>query len=92
MNEVVEESASLIPFPSHYTFKIMGGACPEFEQEVLAILHAQFPNMTEGALKLIYSKGNKYVSINATVYAENLEQVECTYIALKANSRVLFFL
>ena len=92
MNEVVADKASLIPFPSHYTFKIMGGACPEFEQEILTILHAQFPNLTEGALKFTYSKGNKYLSISATVYAENLEQVKQTYIALKANTRVLFFL
>jgi putative lipoic acid-binding regulatory protein len=82
----------LIQFPADYMFKIMGEACPEFEQDVLSVLHAQFPNMTEGSIKLTYSKGNKYLSISATVYAERFEQLELTYQALKANPRVLFYL
>ena len=82
----------LIQFPSDYIFKIMGKPCPEFEQEVLTILHAQFPHMTEGSLKFTYSKGNKYLSISATVYAERFEQLEITYLALKSNPRVLYYL
>ncbi len=83
---------ALIQFPTDYTFKIMGEASPEFEKEVLMILHTQFPNMSEGSLKLTYSKGNKYLSISATVHAENFEQLEETYKACKANTRVLFVL
>ena len=70
----------------------MGESSPEFEQDVLTILHAYFPKISEGALLYKYSKGNKYLSISATVYAENFEQVEQTYRTLKENPRVLFVL
>ncbi len=83
---------NLIQFPTDYMFKIMGEPSPEFEQDVLAILHKHFPKITEGALQYKYSQGNKYLSISATVYAENFEQIEHTYRDLKANPRVLFVL
>lgn len=83
---------TLIQFPTDYIFKIMGEASPEFEHDVLAILHTHFPKITEGALLYKYSQGNKYLSISATVYAENFEQIEQSYRALKANPRVLFVL
>lgn len=83
---------SLIQFPTDYVFKIMGESSPEFEQDVLAILHSYFPKIAEGALVYKYSQGNKYLSISATVYAENFEQIEQSYRALKENPRVLFVL
>lgn len=86
------KNKDLIQFPTDYLFKVMGEACLEFEQEILMILHAQFPNMSEGSLKLTYSKSNKYLSISATVYAERFEQLELTYRAFKENTRVLFVL
>lgn len=83
---------TLIQFPTDYTFKVMGESSPEFEQDVLAILHSYFPKISEGALVYKYSQGNKYLSISATVYTENIEQVEQTYRTLKENPRVLFVL
>lgn len=70
----------------------MGLDEPEFEGIVVTILNQHVPDLGEGALVTKYSKGGKYLSITATIYARSQQQLDDLYRALSGHPKILMVL
>jgi len=88
----MRDSEEVITFPCNFTLKIIGKKTREFEQAVVCIIHKHFPKLGEGAISLKSSKGGKYLSISATVPAQNKKQLDNLYEELTNNDQILFAL
>ena len=77
-----ENPPSAFEFPCTFPIKIVGLANDTFELSVLTIIKKHFPDLAEGSLKQKPSGEGKYLSITATVLAENKQQLDDLYQAL----------
>lgn len=86
------EDVSHIKFPCKFVIKIMGKKDDTFEANVIAILKKHFPDFDESTIKKMPSKGDKFVSLSASVFAENKAQLDAAYQALHDCDDVLMTL
>ena len=82
----------LLTFPCQFPLKIIGFADDAFEGIVIGILNQHVPDLGEGAIVSKKSKGNKYLSITATINAQSQEQLDAIYQALSSDPRILVVL
>lgn len=82
----------LLQFPCDFPVKILGKVGFEFEGTVVSIIRKHFPQLSEGAIELKSSKKGNYVSITATLHAENKAQLDALYQELVDCKEVLIVL
>ena len=70
---------TLIEFPCHFPIKIMGNNTPKFLEEIREITLKHFPNIEHEKITHKPSKGNNYLAITVTVFAENQEMLDAFY-------------
>lgn len=70
----------------------MGKNSDSFIAEIEAILSNHFPDLSTDNIKKNYSKGNKFLSITAIVYAQSQNQLDDLYQDLTSNSQVVMAL
>ena len=79
---------SLIEFPCHFPVKIMGINSPTFLEEIREITLKHFPNIEQEKITHKMSKGNNYLAITVTVYAENQEMLDGFYRAITQHPEI----
>jgi putative lipoic acid-binding regulatory protein len=72
-------NTTLIEFPCHFPIKIMGSNTPDFLKEIHEITLKHFPQIEQEKITHKTSKGNNYLAITVTVYAENQEMLDNFY-------------
>lgn len=70
---------TLIEFPCHFPIKVMGTNSPAFLKEIREITLKHFPNIEQEKITHKMSKGNNYLAITVTVYAENQAMLDALY-------------
>lgn len=88
----MREQDTLMEFPCAFPIKAMGLSDEEFESRVVTIVRKHAPDLSEGAVKRVDSKGGKYLSITVTVRATSREQLDNIYRELTACEQVLMAL
>jgi uncharacterized protein len=79
---------TLIEYPCHFPVKIIGSNTTVFLEEIRLIVMRHFPKTKTAAIVHKPSKENTYLSITATVYAENQEIIDALYIELTSHPDV----
>lgn len=70
---------SLIEFPCHFPVKIIGVNTQAFIEEIEHITLSHFLNFDKTCITHKKSKGENYVAMTVTVYAENQEKLDAFY-------------
>lgn len=70
---------TLLEFPCHFPIKIMGTNSPNFLDEIRRITLQHFPAIEDEKITHKLSKGNNFLAITVTVYAENQEELDAFY-------------
>lgn len=83
---------TLLEFPCSFPIKAMGLADAEFEARVIELVRKHAPDLGEGAVRSVDSKGGKYLSVTITVQATSREQLDNIYRELTACEQVLMAL
>ncbi|HIQ07197.1 MAG TPA: DUF493 domain-containing protein [Thiotrichaceae bacterium] len=78
-NTIISEEDSLIEYPCAFTVKVMGAALPEFRTKIMQITQKHDPQFNETKVKEKFSKGNKYLSLSLTIWAEDRAQLDALY-------------
>jgi len=78
-NTIISEEDSLIEYPCVFTVKVMGAALPEFRTKIMQITQKHDPQFNETKVKEKFSKGNKYLSLSLTIWAEDRAQLDALY-------------
>lgn len=86
------DTESLIEFPCDYKLKAMGKHSEEFIELVYQISLKYAPGTPRDNIQTTGSKGNKFVSVNVTIYATCIEQIHGIYGDLKKHPDVLMTL
>jgi uncharacterized protein len=89
---VVDESASLLQFPTDYPIKVVGRPSDEFRAHVHAIMVRHAPNLDPDQVSERLSENGNFLSISYTIRAESREQVVALATDLKALEGVLMVL
>lgn len=92
MAETNSEEETLFEFPCEFPIKAMGKTGPELEVAVLDIINRHVPDLTEGAIRLVESKGGKYTSITITITAQSKAHLDGIYMELTCCDHVLYAL
>lgn len=82
----------VLVFPCEMPMKIIGENCPEMVADVITAFHHQGIDIQREDLKLIPSRGAKYISVNYTFVAQSREQCDNLYRELTANPRIKWVL
>ena len=88
----MSEQDTLLEFPCNFPIKAMGLAVDDFEAQVIALVRKHAPDLGEGAIRTVDSKGGKYLSVTVTVRATSREQLDNIYRELTACEQVLMAL
>jgi hypothetical protein len=88
----MSEQETLLDFPCDFPVKAMGLADEGFEALIITLVRRHAPDLGEGAVKSVDSKGGKYLSVTVTVRATSREQLDNIYRELTACERVLMAL
>ena len=83
---------TLLEFPCDFPIKAMGLADDRFEALVVSLVRKHAPDLGEGAVRSVDSKGGKYLSVTVTVRATSREQLDNIYRELTACEQVLMAL
>jgi len=86
------DNESLIEFPCDFKLKAMGKNTETFVDVVFEIACKYAPNTPRDNIQITPSKGDKFVSVNVTIYATCLEQIHGIYGDLKKHPEVLMSL
>lgn len=86
------DNETLIEFPCDYQLKAMGKNSDQFIDLVLEITQQFAPDASREKIRINDSKGGKFISVNLTFHAKNLEQLHSIYGALKKHPEVLMTL
>ncbi len=87
-----EQENTLLEFPCDFPIKAMGLSDGQFEAVVVSIVRKHAPDLGEGAVKCVHSKGGKYLSVTIIVRATSREQLDNIYRDLTASEQVLMAL
>lgn len=77
-----------IEFPCDYPIKIMGNACREFHEHVLAIMNRHAPGYDQAGVKVRDSRNGKFQSITVTITATGESQLQAIFEDLKSSAHV----
>lgn len=83
---------TLLEFPCNFPIKAMGRAEGDFEALVVTLVRKHAPDLSEGAVKTVDSKGGNFLSVTVTVRATSREQLDNIYRELTACEQVLMAL
>jgi putative lipoic acid-binding regulatory protein len=86
------DGPSLLTYPNDYPFKVIGNAADDFALHVRAIVERAAPGVSLGEATVRPSSGGKYLSVTLEARLESEEQRRAVYEALKADSRVVYYL
>jgi hypothetical protein len=86
------DNESLIEFPCDFRLKAMGHNCDTFVDLVFEITQRYAPDVTREHIQIVNSKGQKFISVNITIYATCIEQIHGIYGDLKKHPEVLMTL
>ncbi len=86
------DNESLIEFPCDYRLKAMGRKSDQFVEIVYEIACKYAPGTPRENIKINNSKGERFISVNVTIYATCLEQIHGIYADLKKHPEVLMSL
>jgi len=86
------DNESLIEFPCDFKLKAMGKNTDTIVDVVFEIACKYAPNTSRENIQITPSKGDKFVSVNVTIYATSLEQIHGIYGDLKKHPEVLMSL
>ncbi|MFT4058269.1 MAG: DUF493 domain-containing protein [Legionella sp.] len=81
-------NTTLIEFPCHFPIKIMGPNTAAFLQEIKEITLKHFPKIEQENITHKKSKGNNYLAITVTVYAENQNMLDNFYREVSKHSEI----
>lgn len=76
------EQTTLMQFPCDFPIKIIGHATPSFLMEITHIIKQHYPATLDNAITHKPSQNGKYLSITATVHAQNQAELDALYQAL----------
>lgn len=88
----MSQQDTVMEFPCDFPIKAMGLANGQFEARVVALVRKHAPDLGEGAVRTVDSKGGKYLSVTVTVRATSREQLDNIYRELTACEQVLMAL
>lgn len=86
------DSETLIEFPCDFRLKAMGRKSDDFVDIVFEIACKYAPNTPRENVRIVNSKGEKFISVNVTIYATCIEQIHGIYGDLKKHPEVLMTL
>jgi putative lipoic acid-binding regulatory protein len=89
---VVEESPSLLQFPTDYPIKVVGRPSDEFRARVHAIMLRHAPTLDTDKMSERLSENGNFLSISYMIRAESREQIVALANDLKACEGVLMIL
>ncbi len=89
---MAEDKKPAIEFPCAYPIKVMGLHGDDFAAVVLAIVQCHDPAITAEHLSYKPSRNGKYVSVNVTITATGVAQLQALFDDLKASGRVAMVL
>ena len=89
---MVDETPSLLQFPTDYPIKVVGRPSDEFRAHVHAIMIRHAPNLDTDQVSERLSENGNFLSISYTIRAESREQIVALATDLKALEGVLMVL
>jgi len=89
---VVDESASLLQFPTDYPIKVVGRPSDEFRARVHAIMVRHVPTLDPDQVTERLSENANFLSISYMIRAESREQIVALATDLKACEGVLMII
>ena len=88
----VENTATLLTFPTLFPIKAMGRREDGFAQAVLQIILRHAPEFDADSLEMRPSKNGNFLSVTATINAQSKAQLDDIYRALTSHPLVLMAL
>ena len=88
----VENSETLLRFPTAFPIKAMGRREEGFAQAVLEIILKHAPDFVGKTMEMRPSKNGNFLSVTATINAQSKAQLDDIYRALTAHPAVLMAL
>ena len=86
------DTESLIEFPCDFKLKAMGNKSDDFIDIVYNITLKYAPETPRDNISINNSSGQKFISVNVTIYATCIEQIHGIYGDLKKHPEVLMTL
>jgi len=83
-----EIEAPKIEFPCDYPIKVMGSACGEFHEHVLAVMTKHAPGYDQSRITVRDSSKGTFQSITVTITATGEAQLKAIFEDLKTNDHV----
>ena len=90
-DEKADSEAGQVPkieFPSLYPIKVIGVSLPGFYESVLQVVEGHAGRISDELIKSKPSKNENYVSIQITIAAVSVVQLESIFIDLKKIKQV----
>jgi uncharacterized protein len=84
----MQETESLIQYPTDFPIKILGLNDPGFEAAITAVVRIHAPDFDISSIEVRESRAGKYLSITATINATSREQLDNLYRALTSHPMV----
>ncbi len=84
----VEQASIKIEFPCSYQIKIIGTACDNFAELMIAVVQKHAPEVTGKNAQLRPSKKGNYLSLSVDIVATGKEQLQAIFTDLKATGKV----
>jgi uncharacterized protein len=89
---VVDETASLLQFPTDYPIKVVGRPSDEFRARVHAVMLRHAPTLDPDQVTERLSENGNFLSISYMIRAESREQIVALVTDLKAAEGVLMII
>jgi len=88
----MSEEETLFEFPCQFPIKAMGKNIHEFDATVVGIVRKHTDDISEGAIKIRPSKGDKFLSVTVTIEANSKKQLDAIYQDLNDCPEVIMVL
>lgn len=88
----MDETPSLLEFPTEFPIKIMGHTIDGFADTVLEIVLSHAPDFDAASMTMKPSKHGKYISLTCTINAVSRAQLDDLYRELSAHPLVILVL
>ncbi len=76
------DKETVFEFPCQFPIKAMGKNTAEFDSIVVGIVRQYVTNISEAAVKVRPSKGDKFLSVTVTIEAQSKQQLDDIYQSL----------
>lgn len=80
--------SSLIDFPCWFPIKVMGVATPDFEQQVVHLIHTLNPEFDPNSIAKRPSQKGTYLGLTVTVHVHSQTELDAIYRALTGHPLV----